>query len=1239
MFLEPNTIFDNRYRLVQMLGQGASAQVWLAEDTLTNNLRVAIKIFNAQDGFDSYGQQDFQNEFTTVYNINHQNLLTPTNYSVNDGVPYLVLPYCENGSVSSMIGRCEESDIVKLLHDVAAGLEHLHKHNVIHQDIKPDNIMLDDDLNYLVSDFGISTGRNATGDTFGGTRAYMAPERFSGVSDAKGDVWALGATAYEMISGNAPFGDHGGLVQAQGEPVPPIDNPDLTPDFVKLIDAMLSSDPANRPTTDQIRRTTERVLETGSWKEKRGNSRTLKIGGIVIALVAIAAGFFVWGMFRTKTYYYSDYVEVNGAPVGIGSLYGSEQRARNASYRIQTKGGKVTRVSLVNGHGKIIDYIDSENLGVRFPDQEYHYGSNGRVEYMIARDSHGKVLYKFSYSDKGNTVSFQYDDEKNTPKFYSGTFGRSAASSSDPIASNTTSNIAHMFLDYDSDGRLAERQYLSLLKEPTPDANGAYGERYRYDSEGRVTEVMAIDIDGNPVSDNNGTAIRRYKYDENGNRTEVSFFTPDGSPAQEGHNIHLARLDYDDYGNLIKERYYNGNEDPVGSSRTGAFGYVYTYDENGFRTTATVIDAEGEPMFSSEGFVTTSYTDDGNGFNALMTLLDDEGNPTFGLYDGELISSVRSTFGPTGLALEITTLDDAGEPLENANGTAIIRNQYDDQGNLLVCDYLDANGNPAGLGANNSHVTSSYDNLGRMIEIANFDADGNPTENAEGVSKIRVSYSPYGSIEGVSYYNSDDKLGNDRHGVARRTFEYDNQGRMTTDSYYGADGNLTMPDDYARKVYGYDLKSSRLNQTMVYDASGKPLYTMYTTIDPNTGKLATMYKKGPNGQLMPGTAKMHYTYNDMGYQTLIKATDLNDRPVSVSLFETSNPADAVTGSEVRMVYDDFGNQIEVSFWGPGGVPVAAADGTHRRVNKFDSRGRRIQLNNYNTSGAPITVSMSVPETHAVYDNRGNEIELSCFDGHGAAINCAAGFHKDLRTFDSRGNIESQSFYDKAGAPINTSSAMNCARVTATYNERNAPVEQRYYTADGKLAHVIKYDYNDKGVNIRQQIFDGRGNLDDSLAGFSTIDIKVSDDGYTPLTARALNKSKQAIGSFTWDKKTGTWVTGNAVADTDQYQSSPSTQGQSTGGTPEWMAQVKKQAASCPREIMDGMVMRSIVATNTSVTITIVLKNISGNNYNRSEVAEIGNDYADFPHNYLGVPGSVACHVKVLNRENKVIYSK
>lgn len=273
MVLKKGLLFDRRYLLINSLGQGASAQVWLAQDTMANNLKVAIKILSSFEGIDTIGVQNFQKEFTYVYNIQHQNLLTPTNYAICEGTPYLVLPYCENGSATSMLGRADESDVIKFLHDVSAALECLHAHNIVHQDIKPDNVLLDDDCNFLVTDFGISTqSRRSSSETngnYGGTRAYMGPERFEKDATAvnMNDIWALGATAYEMISGNPPFGDNGGMVQAMGEPIP--DLPDnLHPELRKIILGCLEPEPWNRPSAEEIRKKTQRYLETGSWKEK-----------------------------------------------------------------------------------------------------------------------------------------------------------------------------------------------------------------------------------------------------------------------------------------------------------------------------------------------------------------------------------------------------------------------------------------------------------------------------------------------------------------------------------------------------------------------------------------------------------------------------------------------------------------------------------------------------------------------------------------------------------------------------------------------------------------------------------------------------------------------------------------------------------------------------------------------------------------------------------------------------------
>lgn len=1241
IYLEPNTIFDGRYRLIDLLGQGASAQVWLAEDTLTNDLRVAVKIFSAtQDEFDSYGAKDFQKEFTTVYNINHQNLLTPTNYSVNNGTPYLVLPYCENGSVSTMVGRCDESDVVKLLHDVAAGLEHLHRHNVIHQDIKPDNIMLDDDLNYLLSDFGISTGRNSDAESYGGTRAYMAPERFNGVSDSKGDIWALGATAYEMLTGNAPFGDHGGLVQAQGEPMPPIDRTDLSAGLVKLIEQMLDPDPDKRPTPEQVRRRTALYLETGSWKVRNTGARTLKVGGIVLTLIAVAAGFFVWGMLRTKTYYYRDYVEVRGVPIGIGSLYGSEQRARNVSYRIQTRGGKVTRLSLVNGKGHIVEYQDAEELGVRFPDQEYHYGSDGEIDYMIARDSNGKVMYKFSYDDKGNTVSIQYDDEKNSPKFYEGTVRQ-------PDIENgynaTASSIAHMQLEYDEHGRLEQRTFLSLLKEPTPDANGAFGQRYKYDEQGRVTEVTAIDRDGNAVGDRNGTSIRRYRYDDDGNRTEAAFFAADGNPSHEGNNIHIARFDYDEVGNMTGEMYFNGHEQPVASAKSGVFGYAYEYDGDGFRTRTTCVDADNEPMFSRNGYVAEIYEPDANGYVAKVQLVDEENNPVTGMFNGDRTSGVIYKNNETGLPLEVSLLDENGEQTDNELGISTIRREFNEQGDLLSEETLGLDGTPVGRNGNDSKAVNEYDRLGRISSRSYFDSDNNPVVNADGIHKIELTYSPYGSLEKVQNFDVDGKPANSRYGFASHTISYDTQGRNVAEAFFDADNKPVMNGDYSRIVYAYDASTSRVNQTQFYDDRDHLIRTRHMTYDPATGRVATVWEVSPAGQLMPNTAKNHFTYNDLGFVISTKATDLNDRPIIAPL---SDKDLSVMAHEIRTVYDNAGNTHEQSIWDASSKPTATPDGTHRVVTEYDNRNRPVHMIRYRVDGTPIISNGgNDAETTLKYDNRGNITEMAAFDGHGKPKATLYGFHKITREYDRHNNLVSESYFDMAGNPFPVNPAVGFCRIEYEYDELGNQSRMYFYNTTGSRIFTVKQKFNDHKVMVRQEVYDAANCPSDELYGYAISEVTASRDGYSPVSARLTRANGSFVAMRYYNKSTGQWQETPAdVAsdisrnDTARNQGADSGSSQtSRSGDTSWMADMQRQARACPREIDDGIVMRSIQVTASSITITIADKNISGKNFNRAEVAQFARGYLSYPHDYFNVPTSVKCRVVIYNRENQQIY--
>jgi len=228
MQLKENTLFGehDRYRLIQLLGHGGYSEVWLAEDTQTD-VKVALKIFAPGKGLDDKGVELFKNEFKLVFNLNHPNLLRPTYFDVYERMPYLIMPYYEKGSSIRLAGVIDEQVAWKFLHDVAGGLVYLHDESeppVIHQDIKPDNVLLGGNHSFLITDFGISSKaqntlrRSVPSATSGaGTKAYMAPERFTmGYKPIKAsDIWSLGASLYELMTGDPPFLEHGGSVQKE----------------------------------------------------------------------------------------------------------------------------------------------------------------------------------------------------------------------------------------------------------------------------------------------------------------------------------------------------------------------------------------------------------------------------------------------------------------------------------------------------------------------------------------------------------------------------------------------------------------------------------------------------------------------------------------------------------------------------------------------------------------------------------------------------------------------------------------------------------------------------------------------------------------------------------------------------------------------------------------------------------------------------------------------------------------
>ena len=306
-------LFDGRYKLLRTLStDGGTADVWLAIDVNTidkpellgeeavdfspeeSGMMVAIKIYRPKNALDIEGEQRFRDEYKIVHNCRHTNLLQPTNFSICEDTPYLELPYCKNGSSEKLIGKTiGEKDIWKFIFDVSSGLSYLHActPQIIHQDIKPANVLIDDYNNYAITDFGISSQRDGKHDFYfdednSGTMAYMAPERFGDnyKPTAESDIWAFGATLYEILTGKVPFDEGGGKNQLDNNMKLKSMGNNIPKDIQRLIVSCLSLNPQDRPTANQIIRLSEKHLNP---------SRSIVKYSSALILLALA----VWGIY------------------------------------------------------------------------------------------------------------------------------------------------------------------------------------------------------------------------------------------------------------------------------------------------------------------------------------------------------------------------------------------------------------------------------------------------------------------------------------------------------------------------------------------------------------------------------------------------------------------------------------------------------------------------------------------------------------------------------------------------------------------------------------------------------------------------------------------------------------------------------------------------------------------------------------------------------------------------------
>lgn len=334
----------SHYRILDRLGGGGMGVVYKAEDTSLGRI-VALKFLNTELLANESLRRRFLHEARAASIIDHPNVCHV--YEVGeaeDGRYFMAMSYCEGRSLRDVIksGPAPPRESFSIAFGIAQGLWAAHRRNIIHRDIKPANVILTDDGFVRIVDFGlallIGDSRVTTSGVTVGTVAYMSPEQTSGSTvGANTDIWSLGVTLYELLTGHLPFrGDvNAALVYSiVHEPHTPL--PDSIPrPCARIVDRCLEKDPAKRyQTVEELLEVMVKVAQEMGWessmasatiapilheKRRREILRRLAVSAAVIAVVV--GGGFAWREWHRHSVYTTS---VRVAVLPFENLLGAE---------------------------------------------------------------------------------------------------------------------------------------------------------------------------------------------------------------------------------------------------------------------------------------------------------------------------------------------------------------------------------------------------------------------------------------------------------------------------------------------------------------------------------------------------------------------------------------------------------------------------------------------------------------------------------------------------------------------------------------------------------------------------------------------------------------------------------------------------------------------------------------------------------------------------------------------------
>ncbi|HEX8187634.1 MAG TPA: serine/threonine-protein kinase [Pyrinomonadaceae bacterium] len=421
--------FDNNqtvgeYRVVDFLGAGGMGEVYRALHSKIGRV-AAVKVLTQAAQSGDFVERFF-NEARIQASLQHPNVATLYDFCEVQGQPCIIMEYVDGQTISERISACGAAiplpETVHVFEKVCEAVEYVHRHGVIHRDIKSNNIKISSQNQVKLLDFGIAKAQNAqrqltqAGSVIG-TLQYLAPELIrGGTADASGDIWALGVLLYEMVTGRVPFDadtvgdlcDRIGRVQY----APPAQvNPGVPREVAAVIARCLRKNPQERYRTAaellaDARRLSASVPEPGVspavseaasvYVEAKAPSRPfvlpLVLGGAaaVVLLVAVVAAFFLFGPS-------AGVADEGGAPVtadASNTARGLASKPAAAAGRDASE--RVVEILVTDGKAEV--YVGPEKVGTTPYPVRGRLGE--RVRLTLRRDGYADEPVDFVVGEK-----------------------------------------------------------------------------------------------------------------------------------------------------------------------------------------------------------------------------------------------------------------------------------------------------------------------------------------------------------------------------------------------------------------------------------------------------------------------------------------------------------------------------------------------------------------------------------------------------------------------------------------------------------------------------------------------------------------------------------------------------------------------------------------------------------------------------------------------------------------------